>query len=160
MRRPLPSSLLPLILLQLLNKSIIGMNNSPPSFDQTISILITHTLMLDEVGNDKTDRPGDSSQTMDHNAGLGKHLLDPIGSIFEMHANIIFLMIISRYLLIVRDIPARMLNIDSPARSQQSFYSMFYIEKLILLSVLIFSAASRFPMKIPPLPSLGSTMHE
>lgn len=106
--------------LQLLNKPIIRMNDSPSIFNQLESLSIGVSLMLYKVSQHQRNRTGHSSQAMNHDAGSLQTIINVIGGLVEKFTNVKGFMIVSRNIQEIRNISAGVSQFYSLGRSEYS----------------------------------------
>ena len=135
-------------------ESIIGVNYSSPWFYKIKGFLEVHISVFDKIGYNKTYWPRYSSKTVHHNIGFLQHLKKPICSFVEVDTEVVALVILCGNDIVMRYISFWMINFYSFCCSEECLYLMFLIMRCILFKVLIFSAAYRLPIKIPPLPDI------
>ncbi len=70
-------------------------------------------LVLDEEGDDQTDRPGHSSQAMYHHVGLLEVLFDEIGCRVEMGTEIEGIPVVCLYVHEVGDVARGVIEVDA-----------------------------------------------
>ena len=92
---------------KMMNKSIIGMDDSSPALDSIKGSLERKPFVFDQVWDDQRNRTGYSCQTMHHYVGSLETIMDEVGSLVEVLADVTGLVIISRNIEKVRNVMFR-----------------------------------------------------
>ena len=119
------SSVLPFPIFELLDECIIGANYLTAGLDPIEGILVAHSAILNEIGQDKGDWSWDSSQAVYHKISPFKAVFDEWSGLIEESAQVESFVVLSRDVEGVRDDMFGMVDFMAFTGCQYCLYAMF-----------------------------------
>lgn len=62
-----------------------------------VGLIVGHSLVFDEIGEDECNRPRDASHAMDQDVGFLQGFMDEVDGGVEVHAEVVVLVVLSWY---------------------------------------------------------------